>query len=187
MSNKVRLTFTRKSQLSSGFSCSSTSLINNADTGAWQRQALGLSPSHLARVVTAAQPKILTGASAPGEAEDELRSWWGKLPCCSGAAFRRKFLFPLGFRAWFWFFGCFTPVRNKKKWIPRFAPVEKLHLYDLEKNKCVFFMSEIQREHRAVATGSQHNPALGKTPIHHSISYVLENVTLMTQKVISKN
>lgn len=50
-------------------------------------------------------------------------------------------------------------------------------------------MSEIQREHRAVDTGSQHNPELGKAPIRDSTSYVLESVTLiiMTQKVIFKN
>lgn len=160
MSNKVCLTFTSKSQLSGGFSWSSTSLINNAGTRAWQRQALGLSPSPLPRLALLFHPK----------STQELH--WGSF--CS----------LLGLRLGIFFLPLLEI--NFKKWIPRFAWVENLHLYDLEKNKCIFFMPEIQREHRAVDTGSQHSSALGKAPVQDSTSYVLENVTLiiMIQKVI---
>lgn len=86
----------------------------------------------------------------PGRGEGDTEGLVRKLSCCSGAAFRRKLLFPLGFRAWVCFF-FFTSVKKKKNWIPRFAPIKKLHLYDFEKNKCIFFMPEIQRENRAGA------------------------------------
>lgn len=46
----------------------------------------------------------------PGRGESDTEGLVRKLPCCSGAAFRRKLLFPLGFRAWFWF----LPLLKKK-------------------------------------------------------------------------
>lgn len=92
----------------------------------------------------------------PGRERVTRRSWWGNSPAAVqlhlGGSFCSLLALGLGL-------GFFTSVRNLKNLIPRFVPVENLHLYDLEKKKCIFFISEIQREHRAVDT----KPAQSKT------------------------
>lgn len=73
----------------------------------------------------------------------------------------------------FGFRGCLFPPSIKKNGIPRFAPIDKHHLYDPEKTLCIFFMSVINTwENRAVQRAGRK----AASP-QESTNYLLENLT----------